>query len=187
MINFKTPEMLGPTPMLNMERKSKNRVGNRGDWSRLLNAKLTNDNGNVGVVKRSPGCRVGQQARHPRFRRSGSQSSQMVSRSMSPRRSAPQTLHLLRLSRDPKPSVRPRGVRSRLLRDLPSPESELSAAPSSASASAFRRAILSASRAASSASGESGIVSRLEMLGLLDRAEVGVEDSDDDVKDEREP
>lgn len=74
-----------------------------------------------------------------------------------------------------------------LPRDLASAESELSAAPSSASAAAFRRAILSASRAASSASGESGIVSRLEMLGLLDRAEVGVEDSDDDAKDEREP
>lgn len=114
------------------------------------------------------------------------QSSQIVSRSMSPRRSAPQTLHLLRLSRDPKPSVRPRGGRSILLRDLGS-ESEPSATPSAASASVFRRAILSASSAASSASGVSGIVSRLEMLGLLDRAEVGVDDTDEDASEEREP
>lgn len=74
-----------------------------------------------------------------------------------------------------------------LLRDLASAESEPSAALSAASASALRREILSASRAASSASGESGIVSRLEMLGLLDRAELGVEDTDDDAKDESEP
>lgn len=73
-----------------------------------------------------------------------------------------------------------------LLRDLES-ESEPSSAPSAASASAFRRAILSASSAASSASGVSGIVSRLEMLGLLDRAEVGVDDTDEDANEEREP
>jgi len=37
----------------------------------------------------------------------------------------------------------------------------------------------SASRAASSASGESGIVSRLEMLGLLDRMDVGVDGTEE--------
>lgn len=41
-------------------------------------------------------------------------------------------------------------------------------------------AIRSASRAASSSSGESGIVSRLEMLGLRDRVDVGVDGTDDD-------
>jgi hypothetical protein len=53
--------------------------------------------------------------------------------------------------------------------------------PSAASAAALSWAILSASKAASSASGESGIVSRLEILGLLDRVEVGVDGTDDDV------
>jgi len=42
---------------------------------------------------------------------------------------------------------------------------------------------VSASRAASSASGVSGIVSRLEMLGLRERVEVGVEGIEDDEKD----
>jgi len=46
---------------------------------------------------------------------------------------------------------------------------------SSASAAALSWAIRSDSRAASSASGESGIVSRLEILGLRDRVEVGVD------------
>ena len=123
----------------------------------------------------------------PEILRFGIQSSQMVSRSISPRRSAPQTLHLLRLSRDPKLRVRPRGGTSPLVRDFASAESEQSTAFSAASASALRRAILSASRAASSASGESGIVSKLEILGLLDRAEDGVDDIDDDANDEREP
>lgn len=103
------------------------------------------------------------------------QSSQMVSRSRSPRRSAPQTLHLFRLSLEPKLMVRPRVGTSRLplpLESGPSP-------PSAASAAAFSWAIRSASRAASSASGESGIVSRLEMLGLLDLVDVGVEGTDD--------
>jgi hypothetical protein len=58
-----------------------------------------------------------------------------------------------------------------------------SAAPSAASAAAFSCAILSASRAAISASGESGMVSRLDMLGLRDRAEVGVEGTEEDAKD----
>lgn len=107
----------------------------------------------------------------------------MVSRSRSPRRSAPQTLHLLRLSLDPKLRVRPRGGTSRLDLGFESvEESELSAA----SASAFSRANLSASRAASSASGESGIVSKLEILGLLDRAEVGVEGTDEGANDDIE-
>lgn len=38
----------------------------------------------------------------------------------------------------------------------------------------------SASTAASSASGESGIVSKLEILGLRDRVDVGVEGTDDE-------
>jgi hypothetical protein len=104
---------------------------------------------------------------------------------MSPRRSAPQTLHLLRLSLDPNPSVRPRGT-SRLLRLLESDESELSEF-SAASASACSCASLSASSAASSASGESGIVSRLEMLGLRDRVDVGVDGIDEPGIDEPGP
>ena len=50
---------------------------------------------------------------------------------------------------------------------------------SAASAAALSIAIRSASKAASSASGESGIVSKLEMLGLLERVEVGVEGRDE--------
>ena len=50
---------------------------------------------------------------------------------------------------------------------------------SAASAAALSCAILSASSAASSASGESGIVSKLEILGLLDRVDVGVDGTDD--------
>lgn len=101
------------------------------------------------------------------------QSSQIVSKSRSPRRSAPHTLQRFRLSRDPKPMVRPRVGTSRLLRPLMSPPSAAS------SAAAFSCAIRSASSAASSASGESGIVSKLEMLGLRDLAEVGVEGIDE--------
>jgi hypothetical protein len=106
------------------------------------------------------------------------QSSQIVSRSRSPRRSAPHTLHLLRLSLEPKARVRPRVGTSRLGRPFPSP-------PSAASAAALSWAILSASRAASSASGVSGIVSRLEMLGLRDLAEVGVEGTEDKLPEYR--
>lgn len=102
------------------------------------------------------------------------ESSQIVSRSRSPRLSAPHTLHRLRLSLEPKLRVRPRVGMSRLVFALVSP-------PSAASAAALSWAILSASKAASSASGESGIVSRLEILGLLDRVEVGVDGTDDDV------
>jgi len=98
----------------------------------------------------------------------------MVSRSISPLLSAPQTLHRFRLSLDPKLRVRPRVGTSRLLRPLGSP-------PSAASAAALSWAILSASRAASSASGESGIVSRLEMLGLLDLVDVGVDGTDEEA------
>lgn len=99
-------------------------------------------------------------------------SSQTVSKSISPRRSAPQTLHRLRLSLEPKPpKVLPLDGTSRLERPLVSEPS----ARSAASAAAFNCAILSASKAASSASGESGIVSKLEMLGLRDLVEVGVE------------
>lgn len=99
----------------------------------------------------------------------------MVSRSRSCLLSAPQTLHRLRLSREPNPlKVRPRVGTSRLLLPFASPP------PSAASAAAFSCAILSASSAASSASGESGIVSRLDMLGLLDRADVGVDGTEED-------
>lgn len=57
-------------------------------------------------------------------------------------------------------------------------------APSvSSSAAALRRASFSVSRAASSASGESGIVSREEMLGERDRNEVGVEGIEEEEKE----
>ena len=101
------------------------------------------------------------------------QSSHIVSRSKSPRLSAPHTLHLFRLSLAPRFRVRPRMGPSKLLLPFDSPLS-------AASAAALSCAILSASRAASSASGESGIVSKLEMLGLLDLVDVGVEGTDDD-------
>lgn len=101
------------------------------------------------------------------------QSSQIVSRSRSCLRSAPQTLQRLRLSLEPKPRVRPLVGVSGLPLPFESP-------PSAASAAAFSCAILSASRAASSASGESGIVSKLDMLGLLDRAEIGVEGTEEE-------
>lgn len=52
---------------------------------------------------------------------------------------------------------------------------------SAASAAAFNCAMFSASNAAASASGESGIVSKLEILGLRDRAEVGVDGTEEDV------
>ena len=102
----------------------------------------------------------------------------MVSRFKSPRLSAPQTLHLLRLSRVPKPSVLPRPpVPSKVVFSFgSSPES-------AASAAALSCAILSASNAAASASGESGIVSRLDILGLRDRADVGVEGTEDEVNE----
>lgn len=98
------------------------------------------------------------------------QSSQMVSRSRSPLFSAPQTLQRFLLSRlfMLKPMGLARGT-SRLLRLIPS------VPRSAALAAASILAILSASIAASSASGESSIVSRLEILGLRERAEVGVD------------
>ena len=99
----------------------------------------------------------------------------MVSRLRSPRRSAPHTLHRFRLSRRdaPKlPRTRPRHGTSRLFRaDLGSVGSLLRSA---ASAAALSWAMRSASSASASASGESGIVSREEMLGLRERADVGV-------------
>jgi hypothetical protein len=83
------------------------------------------------------------------------------------------------LSRDPKPTpnVLPR------LPDASRAALFFESIPSAASASAFNCAILSASRAASSASGESGMVSKLDMLGLRDRAEVGVEGTEDDANE----
>ncbi len=43
----------------------------------------------------------------------------------------------------------------------------------------MRRAMRSASSAAASASGESGIVSRLDRLGLRERVDEGVDGTDD--------
>lgn len=100
----------------------------------------------------------------------------MVSRSRSPRLSAPQTLHLFRESLLPKPKVRPRSGTSRLER-LKSP-------PSSRSAAALSFAILSASIASSSASGLSSIVSSEEMEGLRERIDVGVDGTDEEASDE---
>lgn len=106
------------------------------------------------------------------------QSSQIVSKSRSPLLSAPQTLHLFRLSLppNPKPGRRSPGTSRLLLRTSPPPSAALAAASSFAS--------LSASSAASSASGESGIVSSDDMEGLRERADVGVDGMDDEEKDE---
>jgi len=87
----------------------------------------------------------------------------MVSRFKSLLFSAPHTLHLLRLSREPNPLPFLDPVASNEPRRKPSDPVERS------------RSSLSASIAASSASGESGIVSSEEMEGLRDRADVGVE------------
>lgn len=103
------------------------------------------------------------------------QSSQIVSRSMSPRRSAPQTLHRFRLSLEPKAIVRPRAGKSKLPRPFASDASPASVI----SAAAFNWACFSASSAASSASGESGMVSRLEILGLRDLSDVGVDGTEE--------
>ncbi len=117
------------------------------------------------------------------------QSSQIVSKSRSPRLSAPQTLHLFRLSRAPKTTPKPLvprtmllgvGDSTLLLRCCASP---LLVPSASSSAAALSRASFSISRAASSASGESGIVSREEMLGERDRNEVGVEGIEEEEKE----
>ena len=101
----------------------------------------------------------------------------MVSRSRSPRLSAPQTLHLFRESRLPNKGRAVPGT-SRL--DLRVPSS-----PSfSRSAAAFSRAIRSSSMASSSASGMSSIVSRDEMEGLRERIEVGVEGTEEDARED---
>lgn len=105
------------------------------------------------------------------------QSSQIVSRLRSPRLSAPQTLQRFLLSRLPKP---PRPLPR--LPEMSNAFFPLLSSPSSASAAALSCRIRSASRAASSASGESGMVSRLEILGLRERAEVGVDETLEDVK-----
>jgi hypothetical protein len=95
------------------------------------------------------------------------QSSHIVSRFRSPLLSAPHTLHRFRLSL-------PKLVANDLPRG-PGVSFVFESSPlSAASASAFNCAIRSAScfKAASSASGESSIVSRDEMEGLRDLAEV---------------
>lgn len=88
--------------------------------------------------------------------------SQIVSKFRSDRFSAPQTLHLFLLSLIPAPE---RPV-SRLVRRKLSPWF---------SDALRNRSTVSASVASASSSGVSGMVSKLEMLGLRDRAEVGVE------------
>jgi hypothetical protein len=103
------------------------------------------------------------------------QSSQIVSRFKSDLFSAPHTLQRFLLSLVPKPKA-PRPP-SRLLRLK---ESLLF------SAARLRRSNFSTSIASASASGVSGIVSKLEMLGLRERAEVGVEGIDDIEENERE-
>jgi len=104
------------------------------------------------------------------------QSSHIVSRSRSTRRSAPQTLHLFRESRLPKPRLRPRLSGTSRLDLLASP-------PSSRSAAALSRRRRSASMASSSASGLSSMVSRDEMEGLRERIEVGVDGTDEEAWD----
>lgn len=107
------------------------------------------------------------------------QSSQIVSKSRSPLRSAPHTLHRFLLSREP--NVRPRVLPLLTTLSRRFLASMAASSPSAASAAAFNRAILSASSAASSASGESGIVSKLEILGLRDLIELGVEGTDEEA------
>jgi hypothetical protein len=96
------------------------------------------------------------------------QSSQMVSKFRSLLFSAPQTLHLFLLSLLPNP---PKLVR--LNESLPLSDALLN------------RSSFSASIASASASGVSGMVSKLEMLGLRERRDVGVEGMDDAEETER--
>lgn len=105
------------------------------------------------------------------------QSSHIVSRSRSCRRSAPQTLHLFLESLLPKPRLRPRPSGTSRLDLRPSP-------PSSRSAAALSFRIRSASMASSSASGLSSIVSSEEMEGLRERIEVGVDGTEDDASED---
>lgn len=124
------------------------------------------------------GCgRRGGEIRWTRIRLGNTlQSSQMVSRSRSCRRSAPQTLHRLRLSlRATYPPEPPRIVVNELGASDAPRRLLAEVASSAASAAAFNCAIRSSSRASFSASGMSGIVSREEMLGLRERRLVGVE------------
>jgi hypothetical protein len=104
------------------------------------------------------------------------QSSHTVPSERSTRRSPPQTLQRFLASLLPKLKLRPRpSGTSRLdLRGSP---------PSSRSAAAFNCAMRSASRARSSASGLSSMVSRDEMEGLRERIEVGVEGTDEEANE----
>jgi hypothetical protein len=104
------------------------------------------------------------------------QSSHIVSRFKSLLFSAPHTLHLFLLSLLPNPELAldPNVSKLPLLMPLPS---------TPPFAAARNRSILSASIAASSASGESGIVSSEEMDGERERADVGVEGTEEDVRD----
>jgi hypothetical protein len=97
----------------------------------------------------------------------------MVSKFKSLLFSAPQTLHLFLLSLEPNPPVlRPLSRLVRLKLSL-------------ASAARLNLSSFSFSMASSSASGVSGIVSKLEMLGLRERADVGVDGIDDMEETER--
>jgi hypothetical protein len=115
---------------------------------------------------------------HGKKGRRAVQSSHIVSKSRSPRLSAPQTLHLFLESRLPNPKARP----------LPPGTSRLNRRPpsrsSSRSAAALSLAMRSASIASSSSSGVSGIVSREEMEGLRERIDVGVDGTDDEASGE---
>lgn len=123
------------------------------------------------IAPHRPGRRV--------FRKAINQSSQMVSKSRSWRRSAPQTLHRFLLSTLPYPAEPARGT----VRTSDAPRRLVplldASASSALSAAAFNAAMRSASRAASSASGMSGMVSSDEMLGLRERMLVGVEGMDE--------
>ena len=108
----------------------------------------------------------------------------MVSKSRSPLLSAPQTLHLFLLSRPPKKppndpdpnAMTPLLPCVSILLRLLTPS--LPSLWLSRSAAAFSLAMVSAS---ASASGESGMVSRDEILGERERKDVGVEGIDDDA------
>jgi len=81
------------------------------------------------------------------------------------------------------PSVLPRDPIPSKLIFLFASKFASSPTPSAASAAAFSCAMRSASSAASSAPGVSGIVSKLEMLGLRDLMDVGVDGTEEDVYD----
>lgn len=100
-----------------------------------------------------------------------SASSQIVSSSRSPRFSAPHTDHLFRLSV---------GLDELLLREAVVESSSSSISCKGSGDFRDSAAWTSASRASSSASGESGIVSSEDIDGDRERIEVGVDGEEDD-------